>query len=86
MSRILSVFEHVVRTTAAQLPLPGGGDTWARFEALSKWAAQDLSLDAQEDMELRVITSGRRQARAPLGFAHALSSFDEDLRNSELIA
>ena len=29
---------------------------------------------ALEDMELRVITSGRRLARAPLGFAHALSS------------
>ena len=26
------------------LPLPGRGDTWARFDALSKWAAQDLSL------------------------------------------
>jgi glycosyltransferase involved in cell wall biosynthesis len=32
------------------------------------------------DMELRVVTSGRRTARAPLGFAHALTSFDEDLR------
>jgi hypothetical protein len=41
---------------------------------------------ACHDMELRVITSGRRQARAPLGFAHALTSFDEDLRNGELIA
>jgi glycosyltransferase involved in cell wall biosynthesis len=35
---------------------------------------------ACHDRDLRVITSGRRQARAPLGFAHALSSFDEDLR------
>jgi hypothetical protein len=25
-------------------PLPGAGDTWARFEAFSYWAAQDLSL------------------------------------------
>jgi glycosyltransferase involved in cell wall biosynthesis len=32
---------------------------------------------ALEDMELKVITSGRRLARAPLGFAHALSSFDD---------
>jgi glycosyltransferase involved in cell wall biosynthesis len=38
------------------------------------------------DMELRVVTSARRAARAPLGFAHALSSFDEDLRKGELIA
>ena len=37
-------FEHVVRTAAAQLPLPGRGDTWTRFDALSRWAAQDLSL------------------------------------------
>ncbi|MGA2305399.1 MAG: acyl-CoA dehydrogenase [Acidimicrobiales bacterium] len=44
MSRIRSTFEHVVQTSVAALPLPGGGDTWARFEALSKWAAQDLSL------------------------------------------
>jgi hypothetical protein len=34
---------------------------------------------ALEDMELRVITSGRRLARAPLGFAHALSSFLDDV-------
>jgi hypothetical protein len=34
---------------------------------------------ALEDMELRVITSGRRSARAPLGFAHALSLFDDDV-------
>jgi alkylation response protein AidB-like acyl-CoA dehydrogenase len=44
VSRIRSTFEHVVRVEAAQLPLPGEGDTWARFEALSKWATQDLSL------------------------------------------
>jgi glycosyltransferase involved in cell wall biosynthesis len=34
---------------------------------------------ALEDMELRVITSGRRLARAPLGFAHALCSLDDDV-------
>jgi alkylation response protein AidB-like acyl-CoA dehydrogenase len=44
LSRIRSAVEHVVRTSADQTPLPGGGDTWARFDALSKWAAQDLSL------------------------------------------
>jgi glycosyltransferase involved in cell wall biosynthesis len=35
---------------------------------------------ALEDEELRVITSGRRLARAPLGFAHALSSFDDEVQ------
>jgi alkylation response protein AidB-like acyl-CoA dehydrogenase len=44
VSRIRSVFDHVVGTEAAQVPLAGGGNTWARFEALSKWAGQDLSL------------------------------------------
>ena len=44
MSGIRSAFEHVVRTSAAHLPLPGQGDTWGRFHALSKWSAQDLSL------------------------------------------
>lgn len=41
---------------------------------------------ALEDMELRVITSGRRMARAPQGFAHALSSLDDEvlLREGEL--
>jgi glycosyltransferase involved in cell wall biosynthesis len=39
---------------------------------------------ALEDMELRVITSGRRLARAPLGFAHALSSFDDNVQDGEL--
>jgi hypothetical protein len=44
LSGIRSAFEHVVRTSAARLPLPGQGDTWARFDALSRWSAQDLSL------------------------------------------
>jgi alkylation response protein AidB-like acyl-CoA dehydrogenase len=44
LSGIRSAFEHLVQTSADSLPLPGGGDTWPRFEALSKWAAQDLSL------------------------------------------
>lgn len=44
MPRIRSVFEHVVRTAGMNFPLPGAGDTWARFEAFSYWAAQDLSL------------------------------------------
>ena len=40
---------------------------------------------ALEDMDLRVITSGRRLARAPLGFAHALSSFDDTVQDGQLI-
>src|ERR1700734_4029039 len=27
-----------------QVPLPGGGNTWQRFEILSHWAGRDLSL------------------------------------------
>ena len=41
---------------------------------------------AVEDPETMVITSARRQARAPLGFAHALSSFDDTVRRRELTA
>jgi hypothetical protein len=41
---------------------------------------------ALEDMELRVITSGRTLARAPLGFAHALSSFYESVHHDESIS
>jgi alkylation response protein AidB-like acyl-CoA dehydrogenase len=44
LSGIRTAFEHVVQTSTNSLPVPGGGDTWARFTALSKWAAQDLSL------------------------------------------
>jgi glycosyltransferase involved in cell wall biosynthesis len=41
---------------------------------------------ARDDMEFRVITSGRRLARAPLGFAHALTSFEDDVQQDELVA
>ena len=44
MSRISLEFEHIVRAQAPELPLPGEGNTWERFEALSSWAAKDLSL------------------------------------------
>jgi alkylation response protein AidB-like acyl-CoA dehydrogenase len=44
LSGIRSAFEHLVQASADSLPFPGGGNTWSRFEALSKWAAQDLSL------------------------------------------
>jgi glycosyltransferase involved in cell wall biosynthesis len=49
-------------------------------------AILDAGGHAVEDRETRVITSARRQARAPLGFAHALSSFDDTVRQRELIA
>jgi hypothetical protein len=44
MSRISLEFEHIVMEQAPELPLPGEGRTWERFEALSSWAAKDLSL------------------------------------------
>jgi len=59
----------------------GTGEDRALHEAIL--AAGGCAL---EDLELRVITSGRRLARAPLGFAHALSSFDDDERDGELVA
>jgi glycosyltransferase involved in cell wall biosynthesis len=72
----------------AQMYLNAGGFAALRTgeDRALHHAILDVGGCAHHDMELRVITSGRRQARAPLGFAHALSSFDEDLRNGELIA
>ncbi|HEY5302876.1 MAG TPA: hypothetical protein VIJ86_02330 [Acidimicrobiales bacterium] len=39
-----SLFRDFVRIEAAQLPLPGSGDTWRRFAILADWASRDLSL------------------------------------------
>ena len=44
MSGIRSTFDHVVRTELAELPLPGRGDTWARFERALEVGCPDLSL------------------------------------------
>jgi alkylation response protein AidB-like acyl-CoA dehydrogenase len=41
MSRISAAVKDVVRS---ECPLPGSGDTWARFVALSTWSSRDLSL------------------------------------------
>jgi hypothetical protein len=53
------------------------GEDRALYEAIV-----DAGGLVHDDRELRVITSGRRQGRAPLGFAHALDTFDERLRSS----
>jgi alkylation response protein AidB-like acyl-CoA dehydrogenase len=42
--RLRSTLQHVARTQGSSLSLPGAGRTFDRFEALAKWAAQDLSL------------------------------------------
>jgi glycosyltransferase involved in cell wall biosynthesis len=72
----------------AQTYLNVGG--FAALQTGEDRALYQAILDAggrtHHDLELRVITSGRRQARAPLGFAHALSTFDEMFRDGELIA
>jgi glycosyltransferase involved in cell wall biosynthesis len=72
----------------AQLYLNAGG--FASLHTGEDRALHQAMLDAggraHHDTELKVVTSGRRHARAPFGFAHALSSFDEELRNGELIA
>jgi alkylation response protein AidB-like acyl-CoA dehydrogenase len=44
VSRTICTLQRIARTEAPALPTPGGGHTWARFEALSRWAATDLSL------------------------------------------
>ena len=44
MQRVRSLFEEFVRTDAIDLPTPGSGNTWRRFEALARWASIDLSV------------------------------------------
>ena len=59
----------------------GTGEDRALHEAILAAGGRAL-----EDMELRVITSGRRRARAPLGFAYALTSFDDVVQGGEFVA
>jgi glycosyltransferase involved in cell wall biosynthesis len=72
----------------AQVYLDAGGFTALRTgeDRALHHAILNVGGRAHHDRELKVITSARRQARAPLGFAHAISSCEEDLRNGELIA
>jgi alkylation response protein AidB-like acyl-CoA dehydrogenase len=44
MSRVQPIFKEFVRTDAAELPLPGSGNTWRRFEVLAAWSSRDLSV------------------------------------------
>lgn len=44
MSRAQSAVEEFVRTDGANLPFPGSGHTWRRFETLAKWSSKDLSV------------------------------------------
>lgn len=44
MPRVKPVFDEYLRTDGAQLPLPGSGATWRRFERLAAWASVDLSV------------------------------------------
>jgi alkylation response protein AidB-like acyl-CoA dehydrogenase len=44
MSRVLLAFEEFCRTDGSNLPLPGSGETWRRFEVLAYWASVDLSV------------------------------------------
>jgi alkylation response protein AidB-like acyl-CoA dehydrogenase len=43
-SKVQRALEEFVHTEGRTLPLPGSGDTWHRFEVLSKWASVDLSV------------------------------------------
>ena len=41
---VLQGLDRFVRGMAAELPHPGEGRTWQRFEVLADWSARDLSL------------------------------------------
>lgn len=43
-STVQRALEDFVRREGVTVPLPGSGDTWHRFEVLSKWASVDLSV------------------------------------------
>jgi alkylation response protein AidB-like acyl-CoA dehydrogenase len=61
-------FDDVVRTQVDSLPLPGDGETWALFDSLAKWAAQDLSLgrlvEGHSDAMGILAEAGRKAVRA----------------------
>lgn len=44
MQRVRSLFDEFIRTDAMNLPTPGSGKTWHRFEVLARWASIDLSV------------------------------------------
>jgi alkylation response protein AidB-like acyl-CoA dehydrogenase len=44
MQRVSTLFEEFLRTDASELPMPGSGDTWRRFEVLARWSSIDLSV------------------------------------------
>ncbi len=44
MSQMRSSLDEFAQTVGAELPLPGCGETWARFATLAEWSARDLSL------------------------------------------
>jgi hypothetical protein len=41
---ITAMLQRIMQERESAVPLPGKGQTWGRFVALSRWAAQDLSL------------------------------------------
>ena len=44
MSRVKVMLDEFLRTDGSNVPLPGSGETWRRFEVLSLWASRDLSV------------------------------------------
>lgn len=44
MSCVKVMLDEFVRSDGLDVPLPGSGETWRRFEVLSRWASRDLSV------------------------------------------
>ncbi|MBW4078355.1 MAG: acyl-CoA dehydrogenase [Acidobacteria bacterium] len=44
MSRVKVMLDEFLRADGSDVPLPGSGETWRRFEVLSLWASRDLSV------------------------------------------
>jgi alkylation response protein AidB-like acyl-CoA dehydrogenase len=68
VSRMRSALKHVACTEGRSVPLPGAGRTLERFEALSTWAAEDLSLGRLVEGHLDALAilaeAGRKPADA----------------------
>lgn len=68
MPNVKTMLEEYFRTDGLDVPLPGSGETWRRFEVLSFWASRDLSVGR--------LVEGHVDALAILAEA-GMSSFNE---------
>jgi len=67
MSRVQPMFEEFVRTDGAELPLPGAGSTWRRFETLAAWSSRDLSVGRLSEGHVDALAILSEAGSKPIG-------------------